>query len=177
MKKMVFLVLALFLTAAPAAFAELQLGPTALYNFTVIPDDLERPLPVNISDFTFGGEARLNFWLFQLGAMALYSPPWREAEFVDEGVVELLVSGGLSFRLLFLRLSGTIGPSIVLPLGETDPAVVGSNARLTADIEIGRLSFSLYYLLEFDFPFYDYRSLFEADMGRGNFGVSVLFSF
>jgi hypothetical protein len=177
MKKVVLLVLALLVTAVPAAFAEFRLGPTALYNLAVIHDGFGGPLPVTLSDFTFGGEARLDFWLFQLGAMALYSPPWREAEFADEGVLELLVSGGISFRLLFLRLSGTIGPSIVLPLGETDPAVVGSNARLAADIVLGRLSLSIFYLLEFEFPFYDFHSLFDAELDRGNFGVSVLFSF
>ncbi|MCX7029866.1 MAG: hypothetical protein NTU62_07055 [Spirochaetes bacterium] len=143
MKKLiVVLMIALLPTLAFAL--DFQIGGTAMYKGLL--SDLEEGAAATLTfdDFTFGGEARLNFGLLQGAAAVLYYP--------DEVAPSLVVLTdiGLTLNLAIVRLGAGIGPNFYIPLeGTVDGVPIGLNLKGAVDLQLGKLSLGVvgYYYL------------------------------
>ena len=173
--------LLIFLVALPfMAFAEFQIGPTALYN-VMFAADPETSVGVyseamdnglSLDDFTLGVDTRLKLGLFQGCAMGLVSPGL-------DGLpteIEVYLDVGIAIDILMLRLGIGIGPNLIVALGEdiTDPVFLGGNVKLSADIMLGGIAVSINYLMymaDFSKESFDYLK----NNLEGNIGISVLF--
>lgn len=171
-----FLIVCLILLLPAAVFAEVQIGGTALYNFPYFVD--AGPSEIDLSDFTFGADARFRVFIFQASALALFTPGYTD-ELNNEvaGNIDLIVDGGLSVDVLMFRLGLGIGPSLRLNLGDGgDPYGIGLNAKATAEVMLGRIALGLTYLNQFEFDYADASQLLDQDYTKGLLGVSVLFA-
>lgn len=140
MKKLV-LVLLMALVAS-IAFADFRLGAIGMYN-----GDFSDMKSTQISDFTFGAEAKLNLSIFQLSTDLLVYPQ-ADGNFSFLG----LADAGVAFKLAIFRLGLGLGPNFVFSLTDSASAMVGLNLRPSFDVEIGNLSIGivgLYYLESF----------------------------
>ena len=175
MKRMLIVFAVLLLPVA--VFAQLQVGATALYNFPYFEDTVS-PAELDASDFTFGADARLRLFIFQASALALFTPGYTDV--MDNevaGNIDLIVDGGLSFDLLFLRLGLGVGPSLRINLDSgTEATGVGLNVKAPADVMLGSFSVGLSYLNQFEFDSSDANQLLDQDYTKGLLGVSVLLS-
>jgi hypothetical protein len=160
------------------AFAELQIGPTALYNVIFSPDEARsvglyaREEGVALADLTFGLDTRLKMGLFQGCAMALFSPG---AEDIPTEI-ELYLDAGIAIDILLLRLGIGAGPNLIVALGENleKPVFVGGNVKISADVMLGGIAVSVNYLMYL--PDFSSESLeYLSNNLEGNIGVSVLF--
>ena len=174
MKRILFVCLILLLPAA--VFAEVQIGGTALYNFPYFADT--GPSEIDLSDFTFGADARIRLFIFQASALGLFTPGYTD-ELDNEvaGNIDLIVDGGLSIDVLLFRLGLGVGPSLRIGLGEgADPYGIGLNVKATAEVMLGRIALGLTYLNQFEFDFADASQLLDEDYTKGLLGVSLLFA-
>jgi hypothetical protein len=171
--------LLLVLIALPCmAFAELQIGPTALFNVIFSPDEARsvglyaKEKGVSLADFTLGVDTRLKLGLFQGCAMALFSPGSEDMP----TEIELYLDAGIAIDILLLRLGIGVGPNLIVALGKelTKPVFVGGNVKISADIMLGGIAVSINYLMYL--PDFSKESLkYLANNLEGNIGVSVLF--
>ena len=142
------LLVVLMILALPAlAFADFQLGGTAMYKGML--QDIQSGTTPGIDDFTFGAEARLKLGIFQGAAAVLY--------YGDEFYPSLvaLTDVGLSLDVLFLRIGVGIGPNFYIPLEDGGPTglPVGLNLKGSVDFQLGSISLGLvgyYYLASFE---------------------------
>ncbi|MCF7941323.1 MAG: hypothetical protein K9M84_06910 [Spirochaetia bacterium] len=150
-KKFLVVLMALLLIMPATMFAAdligFRIGPTAMLNGTLNPDvedwglDLEN---LSVEDFTFGADARLNFSLIEVNALALVTP---EGEDMASGTIDLYANAGVSISLLnLLRFGVSAGPMFEIAYGEaadvseTDPMEANLNLRMTADLLLGDFS-------------------------------------
>ena len=123
--------------------AKVQLGVGAAAFFTS-PYLLGQPVNVadlNVNRFTFGGDARLKLGLFQAEMLLLYSMG------ADVRSIDATLDAGIGFDLLFLRLSAGVGPNFIYFLGGGGPWRNGLNAKVNADIKLGRISLGVSYIM------------------------------
>jgi len=173
MRRIVIVLLILLLPAA--VFAEVQIGGTALYNFPYFED--AGPSEIDLSDFTFGADARVRLFIFQASALALFTSGYTDALNNDvPGNIDLILDGGLSLDVLLFRLGLGVGPSLRVNMGGTDPVGIGLNVKATADVMLGSFAIGLTYLSQFELDSSDATQLLDQDYTKGLLGVSVLFS-
>lgn len=161
------------------AFAELQIGATALYNVIFAPDEARSvglyatDNGVSLDDFTFGADARIKLGILQLSALGLFSPGTQAMP----TEIEFYFDAGLAIDLLFLRLGIGAGPNFIMAfgnLGVSKPFYFGGNVKLTGEIMIGKVSIGLNYLMYLaDFSRESFTYL--ANNIEGNIGLTVLF--
>lgn len=127
---------------ATFAFADFRLGAVGMYN-----GDFSDLSTTQLSDFTFGAEAKLNLSFFQVSADLLFYPQ------LDGNCYFLgLADAGVSFKLAIFRFGLGLGPNLAFSLTDSTPAMFGLNLRPSFDIEIGNLSIGLvglYYVPSF----------------------------
>jgi len=168
-----------------AAFAEVELGPTAMLNFPMTTGDLAnlRAADLGAEDFTFGADFRVNLDPLQLSAYALFTPGFTSvyngADTSFPGWVKLYPDIGLSFKVLFLRFSVGVGPSFGFAVGGdtnyaelvNDYVSYGLNTKAMVDVYLGSVALSLIYLADFDLsnPTASYKNI------DGYLGLSLLF--
>ena len=170
-----FLIVLLILLLPAAVFAQVQIGATALYNFPYFED--AGPSEIDLSDFTFGADARVRLFIFQASALALFTPGYTDALNNDvPGNIDLILDGGLSLDVLLFRLGLGVGPSLRVNLGGTDPYGIGLNVKATADVMLGSFAIGLTYLSQFELDSSDATQLLDQDYTKGLLGLSVLFS-
>ena len=142
MKKLiVVLMIALLPTLAFAL--DFQIGGTAMYK-GLLQDIQTGVTDIGLDDFTFGGEARLNFGLIQGAAAVLYYPD----EFAPSLIA--LTDVGLTLNLAIVRLGAGIGPNVYIPLSDAGKGVpIGFNVKGAVDVQLGGISVGLvgYYYL------------------------------
>lgn len=162
--KKVLVILALGLVPfCVSAQLQFGIGPAAFYNSPVMAGDEIDVDELNVSQFTFGGNARLKVSLFQAEALALLS-------FGEEATgADIFLDAGLAFDLALLRLSAGIGPKYSYVFGE-DLSRGGYNLKVNADVLLGGLSLGLSYILDVTL-----RSGFEVENRAGLLGVSLIF--
>jgi hypothetical protein len=144
MKKLaIVLVIALLPTLAFAL--NLQIGGTAMYK-GLLSDILDGPDGITLQDWTYGGEVRLNFGLFQGAAAILYYPD------VSYDSLKVLTDIGVTLNLAIVRLGAGIGPNFFIPLagGKFEGVPVGLNLKGAVDLQLGKLSLGVvgYYYLD-----------------------------
>jgi hypothetical protein len=174
MKRLLVVCAVLLLPAA--AFAQVQVGATALYNFPYF--DEAGPTELDASDFTFGADARIRFFVFQGSALALFTPGYTDdLDNQVAGNIDLIVDVGLSFDVLMFRIGAGIGPSLRMNLEPgTDARGIGLNAKATAEVMLGDFAVGLSYLNQFEFDASDASQLLDQDYTQGLFGLSLLFT-
>ena len=162
-------------------------------------DDL---VGISTDDFTFGVDARLSFGIFQVSGIALITPPafvdegyywdgttWAYSAYAEPMQIELFASVGLKFDIAIFSLGFGLGPNFVfyiypeLPAdlggagyyaGDTEVFNIGGHVKLFADINLGRLTVSLTYLMLVNgLNVADIAEAFEYM--EGYIGVSVLY--
>jgi hypothetical protein len=168
------ILLAITIALLPAAaFADLQLGAVAIYDQNIFsPGNTS----LSLSDFQFGGEARLALGILQASAYAYFLSS------TDFSVIGVYPDLGLSIPLAsFLRLGVAAGPTIdvvlgsgaaagaksiggssakgytasyyappVAPASNTPIPLVGGNLKFMADLTFGSLSIGVvgYYVMK-----------------------------
>ncbi|TFH03689.1 MAG: hypothetical protein E4H09_04810 [Spirochaetales bacterium] len=171
MRRLLVLIAVLLLPAA--AFAQLQIGGTGLYNYPIMTPGATDE--IDISNFTFGADARLKILFFQVSALGLVTPG--SDTLGTPTSIDLVIDGGISFDLLLFRVGLGVGPNLRIDLGEgTDPVGYGLNVKATADVMLGGLSVGLTYLNKFELDFSQAEELLDQDYSTGLLGVSLLFS-
>ena len=165
MKKL--LILGVVLLVPFGLFAQVQVGGTALYNFPIltgVPDQLD------LSNFTFGADARLKISLLQVSGLALFTPGE-----TDGATIDIFLDGGLALDVALFRLGVGLGPNLRYTLGAGTPVGVGLNVKATADVMLGSIGFGLTYLNSFELDLNQAAELFSADYSKGLLGISLLF--
>jgi hypothetical protein len=165
MRKAVFLC-ALLLVVPLAAFAELGIGGAAFGKSPALvgqPDDTNN---LNVSQFSFGGDGRLKLGWFQGEALVLYAS--------GSGVNSLntYLDVGWVGDLSILRLSLGAGPSLVYNAGTNSGAQVGVNAKVGADLMLGKISAGLSYIMNLNI-----NNGVQINTGAGLLGVNIMFWF
>ena len=170
MKRLI--VLAAILLIAVAAFAQLQVGGTAMFNYPILADGATDS--IDVSNFTFGADARFKILLFQVSGLALYTPG--STETLTPPIIDLFVDGGVAFDIAMIRLGLGAGPNLRFAVGgdNDDPMGYGLNVKATADVMLGRLSVGLTYLNSFELDLSQAGDLLNQDYSKGLLGVSVL---
>jgi hypothetical protein len=139
MKKLALMIVVLSILPA-AIFAQLGFGAAAFYKSPVL---LGQPLDLNnhnVDQFSFGADLRLKLGLFQAEGLALYSA----------GTVSSFstyLDAGLGIDIAILRFSLGAGPNFIANFGATKPVQAGFNAKAGVDLQIGKMSVGLSYLM------------------------------
>jgi hypothetical protein len=162
------LILVLLLAFIPLlSFADFGIGPSAFFNSPVlIGQDVDKS-EIWSNGFTFGADARFKFLkLLQLEALGLVTTG-------DVTSIDLYTNAGLALDLAILRLSAGVGPTLIFVLDDVaDPTVFGFNAKLNADVKLGRLSVGLSYIMGLNLD-----GGIALDRSTGMLGANVLFWF
>lgn len=173
---------ALLLCLPAAGFAQLQLGPTALYNWP-ISEDAPDTGSLGLEDFTFGADLRLRLAFLHIGAMALFTPGGVDVVNLQEIPSRLDVFSrlGIQVELAILRVSAGIGPTFGFDFYATDDSnntrsMVGGNAMASLELVLGKVAVAANYLVTFDFGF-DEGTLAVPGTELSRLGLSVLFEF
>ena len=200
--KILFLILAVLMILPASVFAidliGLRVGPTAMLNAPINPEDIPADFFDNLSmdDFSFGVDARFNLALFEVNALALIDPLLSESGGDFQGVlVQANVGAGVSIALLdMVRLGLFAGPSISFkiengafipgddfPLGEGDLFASNLFLRAAVDVMLGDFSVGATYIVDTNTnlnnildPEFEPASLVDHIIGKA--GVSVLFA-
>lgn len=167
----------LFFLMSTVVFADLQIGPTAMYNFAIASKD-DVSSDIGIEDFTFGVDTRLNFGLLQGSAYLLYTPG-------DEyyyPIVEAFFDVGVTLDLKLIRLSAGVGPSFEILIiddeeeTDTESYEAGFNLKLGGELQLSdSISLGLVYITDVVLTVEDISDAFQ-DID-GFFGISLLFLF
>lgn len=156
-KKLIMVVLAVLLIVPSSLFAVdligLRVGPTAMLNGTVNEEtDFSEVFEnLELENFTFGADVRMNFTLLEVNALATVSEMDLDAK---TGTVEVYTNAGVSVPLLSIfRFGVTAGPKFEFAYdadgftgSEDNPEDVLEaklNLRGTADLVLGDLSVGL----------------------------------
>jgi hypothetical protein len=124
-----------------AAFAELGVGGAAMMKSPYLLGQSVSKDDLNVNQFTFGGDARLKVSLLQGEALVMYAAG-------DVQSLNVYLDAGVAFDLLLLRLSAGVGPNFVYNFGESSPRQAGLNAKISADVKLGKLSVGLSYIMD-----------------------------
>jgi hypothetical protein len=165
MKRIVLIALVLLLPVAVFADIDFGVGGVALYNSPLLVGGKISTPDWNVNKFSFGPDLRLKWSILQLEALALGS-------IGDYSSFDSYLDAGLAFDLLFLRLSAGGGLSLNYNFGDKS-LDKGFNAKLNADLKLGKLSLGLTYIM--DFTVADKKV--NIDASQGLLGASVLFWF
>jgi hypothetical protein len=163
--KRIFLVgLVLLLPAAVFADIDFGVGGAALYNSPLlVGGEISKP-DLNVNKFSFGPDLRFKWSILQLEALALGS-------IGDYSSFDTYLDAGLAFDILFLRLSA--GGGLSLNYNFEDKSLdKGFNAKLNADVKLGRLSLGLTYIMDLTL-----NPKIDLKASQGLLGASVLFWF
>jgi hypothetical protein len=179
MKKL--LVLLVLVLVPMISFADFQIGPTAMYNFTFYDANLPPVQSLSISNFTFGADARLNFGILQGSAYGLVTPGSVDvaAAVYNPTILKLYTDLGICLDVLILRLSAGIGPNFNFyfadPSAPTKPDIfqLGLNLKLAADINFGSIALSVVYFTDTNLTAQGVAQAFQKI--NGNLGLSLLF--
>jgi hypothetical protein len=132
----------LLLAALPmAAFAELGIGGAAFFNSPYLLGQSVDEDDLNVNQFTFGGDLRLKLSLLQGEALVLYSAGEVQS-------LNIYLDAGVAIDVMMLRLSAGAGPNFVYNIGESSPLQTGLNAKLSADLKLGKLTVGLSYIMD-----------------------------
>ncbi len=187
-KRVMLLVLAALLVLPATAFGAnllgLRIGPSALYMTPLEDFEDEMLQNIELEDFKFGVDARLNFSVLEGNALAYFS---RMADAEDVWSVDTLLNAGLSFPVAnVLRLGAFAGPRFTFNIGEDEEAEYdvmdfGLNFKGTADFMIGNLGLSVFSIVDTGVKLgeigeddFEFDQLF-ADPSI-SFGASLLFT-
>ncbi|MGM0431970.1 MAG: hypothetical protein ACQEQU_04595 [Spirochaetota bacterium] len=161
-KKLVIVLLALLLALPTSLFAAdligLRIGPAAMIGGSLDENATNYILDDNFvkdawpDGYSFGADARFNFSLLEVNALALLS----SNDSANTTELDVYANAGTSISLLnFLRVGASAGPLLNVTVGD-DVSVeeqeslmdLGLNLRLTGDIELGDLSLGLSAIFE-----------------------------
>jgi hypothetical protein len=198
MKKILVVIsmLALIPTASMAAGLEFQFGVTGFYN-QLITDRSDTNVEYNqelIDDFTYGLDARLSWSILQVSALGLFTPgsatydEWNMEYIVSPYQIELYLDIGLKFDVFMFSFGFGVGPNFIFKIWPTeeggtttDTYDAGANMKLFVDLNLGRLTFSVTYLMileldAFGGSYVDATAQALAAM-EGYIGISLLYKF
>ncbi len=161
MKKAI-LIGALLALLPAAAFAELGLGGAAMMKSPYLLGQSVSKDDLNVNQFTFGGDARLKLSLLQGEALVMYAAG-------DVQSLNIYLDAGVALDLLLLRLSAGIGPNFVYNFGESSPLQSGLNAKVSADVKLGKLSVGLSYIMDLSL-----KGGIDVNTSSGLLGAQVL---
>jgi len=161
MKKFV-IILVLFIIPL-AAFAEAGIGGAAFFKSPYLLGQSVSKSDLNVNQFSFGGDLRLKLSIFQGQALVLYSAG-------DIQSLDAFLDAGLAFDLAILRLSAGVGPNFTYNFGESSPTQAGLNAKVGADVKLGKISAGLSYIMELNLD-----NGIDVNTSSGLLGASVLF--
>ncbi|MBN2534459.1 MAG: hypothetical protein JXB88_16360, partial [Spirochaetales bacterium] len=173
------LLLLVFIALPLAAFAEFQIGATALYNVVFAPDEARsvglyaKENGVSLDDFTLGVDARIKLGMLQVSALGLISLGYDDLPME----VEFFLDVGIAIDLLFLRVGIGLGPNFIIAFGDEEiskPVFFGGNIKLIGEIMLGGISVGINYLMylpDFSKESFDYL----ANNIEGNIGFTILF--
>jgi hypothetical protein len=155
------ILVAIVLAVLPmAAFAEVGIGGAAYFKSPYLLGQSVSKSDLNVNQFTFGGDARLRLSLLQGEALALYSAG-------DIQSLNIYLDGGVALDVLMFRLSAGIGPNFIYNFGESSPLQAGWNAKVAADLKLGKLSVGLSYIMQMG-------DGFDVNTSSGLLGAQVL---
>jgi hypothetical protein len=164
MKKLILL--GLLVTLPLGLFAQFYLGGSALYKED--PKYLQDAQPGDqtfFNDLALGAEARLKLGLIEGSALALYEL---------DNAFDVYLNVGVSFDLALLTIGAGIGPNFIIQADPDapEPTSFGFNGRVHADLNLGDIKISAYWLILVESLSYQD---FSDNLTAGNIGVSVLF--
>jgi len=184
---MIVLVMAVMLmipfSAAAVDLLGFRIGPSVMLNqkFPISAD--QENTEIDFGNYTFGADARFNFTLMEVNALALATPP---EEGGDIWSFDTYINGGLTIDLADLvQLSASAGPKIQLLYNKADKELTafdedgneivdpevndllnaGVNVRLSADVLLGGISLSGFVIADTNLNFSD------ASEGEGLSGM------
>jgi hypothetical protein len=162
MKRILLVALVVLLPAA--AFAELGVGGSVLYNSPGLFGQKVNEIDLNVNKFSFGPDLRYKLWFLQLEALILGS-------FGSSSSLDGYLDAGLVFDILFLRLSAGAGINGTYNFadGSFDK---GFNVKANADLKFGKISVGLTYIIDLAMD-----NGFRPDLSSGLLGANVLFWF
>jgi len=112
-----------------------------------------------------GGEARLKLSLLEGSALVLYEL---------DNAFDVYLDVGVSLDLALLTIGAGIGPNFIIQADPDapEPTSFGFNGRVHADLNLGDIKISAYWLILVESLSY---KNFEDNLTAGSVGVSVLF--
>lgn len=151
--KRIFIIFCIILLSIPVFALDLELGPCVFLNFpiplkSIIPEGEKH---IGIEDLVLGADVELIFGIFQLGAIATFSPAaeWE----VDDGItfqhpafITLALDAGILIKVVFLRLGLGAGPTMRVPLihkRPEKPIDLGINVKGNVDLVLGGVAVRL----------------------------------
>jgi len=166
MRKSVLIVAALAILALlpAAAFADFGIGAAAFGKSPGLVGAANDTNNLNVSQFSFGGDARLKLGWFQGEALVLYAS--------GSGVNSLntYLDVGVALDLAMLRLSLGVGPNFIYNSGSNTGAQVGLNAKAGVDVMLGSFSVGVSYIMAMNIA-----NGVQIATNSGLLGVSVMF--
>jgi hypothetical protein len=147
-------------------FAQFYIGVSAMYKSDPVTLPSVTPDPSIVDNLAFGADLKLQLSIFEVQALALYNLDQSFNTYLDVGVA-LDIAG-------ILTLGAGVGPNFIIDFesGSPEPFGFGFNGKIHADLNLGGIKISAYYLFLID-------SISVADiqtkMYAGNVGLSVLF--
>jgi hypothetical protein len=163
MKRVLLIGLVLLLPAA--LFAEVGIGGVALYNSPLLAGQEVSAPDWNVNKFSFGPDLRFKWSILQLEALVLGS-------IGDYSSLDGYLDAGVAFDILFLRLSLGGGLSLNYTFDNPEPWDIGYNAKVNADVKLGKISLGLTYLVDVTID-----NGVDVAPRSGLLGASVLFWF
>lgn len=162
MKKSILLSLVL-ISLPIAAFAQLGVGGAAFFKSPVL---IAQPIDSDnlaVNQFSFGGDVRFNMTPFQLEALVLYSAG-------EYNSLNAYLDAGIAIDIAVIRLSAGAGPTFTGNFGKSPATQVGLNAKIGADIMMGKVSAGLSYIMALNID-----NGIDINTSSGLLGASVLF--
>lgn len=164
MKRIIIVLLLLLLPMS--MFAQLYLGVSAMYKSDPLTLPSVTPDPSIVDNLAFGADLKIQLAIFEIQALALYNLDQSFNTYLDVGLAFDIAS--------VLTIGAGVGPNFVISFvsGAPEPFGFGFNGKIHADLNLGGIKISAYYLFLVD-------NITVADltsqMYAGNVGLSVLF--
>ena len=159
----IILILAILAMVPIAVFAEWGIGGAAFYKSPVLLGQAVDTSGVGVDQFSFGGDVRFKFSLFQAEALVLYSAG-------SVSSLDMYLDGGLALDIAILRLSLGVGPNFTYNFSNSPVTQEGLNAKAGADIKLGPISVGLSYIMALDIT-----NGVNVKTSTGLLGVNLLF--
>ncbi len=182
MKKL--LVLLVVILVPMMAFADFQIGPTALYNLRIANPGGVDYSKISIDDFTFGADARLNISILQGSAYALLTLGSVDTSGATPvyvpTTVDLFLDIGICLDILMFRFGAGIGPNFGIAFpdpadpNKSDVFDAGANVKFSADVMLGSIAVGLVYFMDTNLTTSSVVST-VASKWDGHLGLSLLF--
>jgi hypothetical protein len=161
MKKVV-LIFVVLASLPLAVFAEWGFGGAAFLKSPVLVGESIDTDDLNVTQFSFGGDARFKYDGFQAEALLLYSAG-------DVRSLNAYLDLGVAVDLSILRLSAGAGPNLTNNFGDSPAVQAGLNAKVAADIMLGEMSLGLSYIMAMNLD-----DGIAIDTSTGLLGASLL---